>query len=60
MNAIWARNRIGSTPSAANVAASTTPAEVITPPVTASPLSTPGWVPCWIDSSRTRVIRKIE
>ena len=46
MNAICARNRIGTTPSAANVAASTTPAEVITPPVTDRPLSTPGWVPC--------------
>ena len=60
MNAIWARNRIGITPSAAKVAASTTPAEVITPPVTDSPLRIPGWVPCRIDSSRTRVIRKIE
>src|SRR3954453_5928577 len=38
MNAICARNRIGRTPSAANVAASTTPALVTTPPVTASPL----------------------
>ena len=37
MNAICTRNRIGITPSAANVAASTTPAEVITPPVTVRP-----------------------
>ena len=60
MNAICARNSSGSTPSAANVAASTTPAEVITPPVTERPLRMPEWVPCLIDSSRTRVIRKIE
>ena len=60
MKPIWARNRIGTTPSAANVAASTMPADVITPPVAESPLRMPGWVPCRIDSSRTRVIRKIE
>ena len=47
-------------PSAAKVAASTTPAEVITPPVTASPRTTPSRVPYATDSSRTRVIRKIE
>ena len=46
MNEICARNRIGSTPSAANVAASTRPADVITPPVTASPRRMPsGAVP---------------
>ena len=59
MNAIWARNRIGSTPSAANVAASTMPAEVITPPVATSPRRMPSRVPCFSDSSRTRVIRKM-
>ena len=60
MNAICARNRIGITASAANVAASTTPALVITPPVTARPRRMPGLVPVPTDSSRTRVIRKIE
>ena len=47
------------TPSAAKVAASTTPALVITPPVTASPRRMPGRVPCCTLSSRTRVIRKM-
>jgi hypothetical protein len=60
MNAIWTRNRIGNTASAEKVAASTTPADVITPPVTARPTRMPGLVPCSCDSSRTRVIRKIE
>ena len=46
MKAIWARNRIGITASAAKVAASTTPAEVITPPVSASPRRMPSRVPC--------------
>ena len=41
MKAIWTRNASGMTPSAANVAASTTPAEVITPPVVVSPRSMP-------------------
>src|SRR5699024_9857694 len=59
MNAIWARKRIGITPSAAKVAASTMPAEVITPPVTARPRTTPSRVPWARDSSRTRVMRKM-
>ena len=46
--------------SAENVAASTTPALVITPPVTARPTRMPGRVDRATDSSRTRVIRKIE
>ena len=60
MNAIWARKRIGITPRAANVEASTTPALVMTPPVTARPMRMPGRVPRRTDSSRTRVMRKIE
>src|SRR5699024_90675 len=60
MKAIWARNNSGITHSAENVAASTSPAEVITPPVFASPRRTPSRVPTCNDSSRTRVIRKIE
>ncbi len=47
-------------PSAANVAASTTPADVMTDPVTARPRSTPRRVPTRRLSSRTRVMRKIE
>ena len=43
---ISARNTIGSTPSTTKVAASTSPAEVITPPVTASPRRMPSRVPC--------------
>src|SRR5450830_1259931 len=60
MNASWARNSSGMTPSAANVAARTTPAEVMTPPVTARPRSTPSRVSTRRLSSRTRVMRKIE
>ena len=45
--------------SAANVPASTMPAEVITPPVAASPIVAPRRVPCCCASSRTRVIRKM-
>ncbi|MNC81865.1 hypothetical protein D3C75_1351390 [compost metagenome] len=60
MNASWARNSSGMTPSAAKVTASTTPADVMTPPVTASPRSTPSRVPTRALSSRTRVMRKIE
>ncbi|SKG17748.1 Uncharacterised protein [Mycobacteroides abscessus subsp. abscessus] len=41
MNAICTRNRIGITDSAAKVAASTRPAEVITPPVIDSPRRMP-------------------
>ncbi|GAA1398662.1 hypothetical protein GCM10009639_37380 [Kitasatospora putterlickiae] len=59
MKAIWARNASGITPSAAKVAASTTPAEVITPPVAVSPRSTPALVPERSASSRTLVIRKM-
>ena len=60
MNAICTRNTSGSTARAENVAASTMPALVITPPVTARPIRMPGLVPSTLDSSRTRVIRKIE
>src|SRR5664280_3430584 len=49
----------GSTPSTENVPASTMPAEVITPPVTASPRSIPRRVPTTAASSRTRLIRKM-
>src|SRR5450756_957977 len=49
----------GSTPSTENVPASTMPAEVITPPVTASPRSIPRRVPSTAASSRTRLIRKM-
>jgi len=58
-NAIWAMNRIGSTASAANVAARTTPAEVITGPVSVSALVVPAFGPSTKDSSRARVIRKM-
>jgi hypothetical protein len=50
---------MGREPSAANVPASTSPADVITPPVAARPISAPRRVPCTSDSSRTRVIRKM-
>ena len=50
---------MGMTESAAKVAASTSPAEVITPPVTESPRMIPSRVPCASDSSRTRVMRKM-
>jgi hypothetical protein len=59
MKAICTRNARGITISAANVAASTTPAEVITPPVVVSPRSTPCRLPCASASSRTRDIRKM-
>ena len=54
-----ARNTSGTMPSTTNVAASTSPAEVITPPVTARPRVMPSRVPCSSVSSRTRVIRKM-
>ena len=56
---ISARNTSGSVTSARNVAASTRPAEVITPPVEASATSEPARVPRVAVSSRTRVIRKM-
>lgn len=59
MKAICARNSKGSTASAENVAARTTPAEVMTPPVIESPRRVPACVPRFFDSSRTRVIRKM-
>ncbi|MDQ0828846.1 hypothetical protein QF032_000690 [Streptomyces achromogenes] len=59
MKAIWTRKASGTTPSAAKVAASTTPADVITPPVVTSPRSTPSRTPCRSDSSRTRDMRKM-
>ena len=52
-------NISGITASAAKVAASTTPAEVMTPPVTVRARSTPARVPCRGVSSRARVTRKI-
>jgi len=58
-NAIWTMNRIGSTDSAMKVAARTTPAEVITDPVTDSARKVPALMPNWLASSRTRVIRKM-
>ena len=59
MNANCTMNISGMTASAAKVAASTIPAEVITPPVTVSAVSIPGRVPRPTASSRARVIRKI-
>ena len=56
---IWMSMTSGSVASTANVAASTTPAEVITPPVTARPRFVPSTVPCRAASSRTRVIKKM-
>ena len=53
------RNTNGSVASTRNVAASTSPAEVITPPVEDSAISEPLRVPCVAVSSRTRVIRKM-
>lgn len=55
MKAIRTRKASGTTISAANVAASTTPAEVITPPVVVSPRSTPRRVPC--TSASTVIVR---
>ncbi len=49
----------GSTASTEKVPASTSPAEVITPPVTARDLSMAERVPSFTVSSRTRVIRKM-
>jgi len=45
VNPIWAANTSGSTVRTAKVAASTMPAEVMTPPVTASPRRIPSRVP---------------
>jgi len=59
MNASWARKRMGRTARAAKVAARTTPADVITPPVTRRPRNVPSRVPILPASSRTRVIRKM-
>ena len=52
-------NTIGKVASAANVPASTKPAEVMTPPVAPMPISAPRRVPNFNASSRTRVIRKM-
>lgn len=49
----------GRVASIAKVPASTSPAEVITPPVAARPVTAPRRVPDLADSSRTRVIRKM-
>ena len=56
---ISANATTGSVASTANVPASTSPAEVITPPVAATPISAPRRVPCIFASSCTRVIRKM-
>ena len=54
-----ARKTNGRLPSTAKVAASTRPAEVITPPVARSATSEPARVPWVCVSSRTRVIKKM-
>ena len=54
-----ARNTNGIEASTMKVAASTIPAEVITPPVELSAISEPLRVPWVAVSSRTRVIRKM-
>ena len=59
MMASCTRKRMGSTASAANVAASTIPADVMTPPVVMSPASTPLRWPAVTTSSRTRLMRKM-
>ena len=50
---------MGITASAEKVAASTTPADVMTPPVTARPRPIPARVPCRVLSSRTRDIKRM-
>ena len=52
-------NTIGKEASAAKVPASTKPADVMTPPVAATPISAPRLVPKFNASSRTRVRRKM-
>ena len=59
MKPISVRKMSGSEASTLKVPASTIPAEVITPPVTAKPRSIPGRVPWRCASSRTRAIRKM-
>lgn len=59
MKAICTMNANGITIRAAKVAASTTPAEAITPPVVVRPRSTPCRLPCASASSRTRDMRKM-
>ena len=56
---ISAKGTIGSVASTPNVAASTRPAQVITPPVADRPTSAPRRVPRRTDSSLMRVIRKM-
>ncbi len=56
---ISVRKISGSTPSTENVPASTMPADVMTPPVTASPRIMPSRVPWRRVSSRTRAMRKM-
>jgi len=53
------RNVTGRVPSTANVPASTAPADVMTPPVAASPVTAPERGPRRPASSRTRVMRKM-
>jgi hypothetical protein len=52
-------NTTGSVASTANVPASTSPADVITPPVAARPAIAPWRGFEWVTSSRTLVIRKM-
>ncbi len=56
---IWVSVISGSTPSTAKTAASSTPALVMTPPVTRSADSMPSRVPVRRASSRARVTRKM-
>ena len=59
MKPICVSTTSGSTAKAPNVPASTSPAPVITAPVTATPRSVPSRVPKRCASSRTRAIRKM-
>ncbi len=56
---ISANATIGSVPRAANVPARTRPADVMTAPVAARPVTTPWRVPRRAASSRIRVVRKM-
>ena len=58
-NPISANATSGSVARTANVPASTSPAEVMTPPVAASPIRAPRLVPHFSASSLTRVIKKM-
>jgi hypothetical protein len=56
---MWSAITAGSTRSVANVAASTIPALVMTPPVTVSAERMPSRLPAFATSSRALVMRKI-